>query len=131
MGPGELAHESDTLVTLISDLEEYTGGAHGNKAIFYHNLHRISGKKLVLNDLYDSNEQAVIGKMLSAAIDSTRVLFSPHFYPNNNFILSHDSITFLFNPYEIAPYSEGVIQLTLPRDIEEATQGTSQVEIID
>ncbi len=127
----ELASESDSLVTFISDLEEYTGGAHGNKAIFYHNLHRTSGEKLALNDLYDADEQTLIGNMLSASIDSTRVLFSPNFYPNNNFILSKDSITFLFNPYEIAPYSEGVIQLTLPRDIKEAHQGTNHVEVMD
>ena len=126
----ELVGESDSLVTIISDLEEYTGGVHGNKAIFYHNLDRASGEKLFLNDLYDSEEQDLIGKMLSATIDSTRVLFSPHFYPNNNFTLSRDSITFLFNPYEIAPYSEGVIQLTLPRHIR-ASQGTNQVELMD
>lgn len=127
----ELKSESDSMVTIISDLEEYTGGAHGNKAIFYHNLRRASGEKLALNDLYNTEEQALIGKMLSAAIDSTRVLFSPHFYPNNNFILSQDSITFLFNPYEIAPYSEGVIELTLPRDIKEASQGTNHVEVME
>ena len=34
-------------------------------------------------------------------------------YPSSNFILGKDGITFIYNPYEIAPYALGRIELTI------------------
>ena len=34
-------------------------------------------------------------------------------FPSENFILGEEAITFIYNPYEIAPYEKGSIELTL------------------
>jgi hypothetical protein len=34
-------------------------------------------------------------------------------FPSENFILGKETITFIYNPYEIAPYEKGSIELTL------------------
>ena len=37
-------------------------------------------------------------------------------FASENFILSDDEITFIYNPYEIADYSKGKIELTISLD---------------
>ena len=37
-------------------------------------------------------------------------------YPNGNFSVGKEGITWYFNPYDIAPYALGVIDVTLSWD---------------
>ena len=37
-------------------------------------------------------------------------------YPSNNYVLGKEGITFIYNPYEIAPYALGRIELTISYD---------------
>jgi len=37
-------------------------------------------------------------------------------FATENFILGSDGVTFIYNPYEIAPYAAGVIELTISND---------------
>ncbi len=40
-------------------------------------------------------------------------------FPSENFILGDETITFVYNPYEIAPYAMGSTELIIPfSDIE-------------
>ena len=34
--------------------------------------------------------------------------------PNNNFAITRDGLIYYFNPYEIAPYVAGIIQVRVP-----------------
>ena len=40
-------------------------------------------------------------------------LYSMDMFPSENFILGNEAITFIYNPYEIAPYEKGAIELTI------------------
>jgi len=40
-------------------------------------------------------------------------LYSMQMFPSENFILGSDELTFIYNPYEIAPYSAGKTELTV------------------
>ena len=35
-------------------------------------------------------------------------------FPSENFILGNETITFVYNPYEIAPYAVGSTELIIP-----------------
>jgi hypothetical protein len=36
--------------------------------------------------------------------------------PNGNFYITDESINYIFNPYEIAPYYMGITEVSLPYD---------------
>lgn len=112
----EVLSENETDVVFECEVSEYGGGAHANYAIMYHNFRKDTGKRIYLEDLFSAGEIAKLSIILSAGIDPTVVTFSETIYPNQNFIFTSDSITFFYNPYEIAPFSEGVIRMRLPRD---------------
>ena len=47
--------------------------------------------------------------------EKTGITMLGDLYLTNNFLLKKDSIEFLFNQYEIAPYSAGLIDVTVKR----------------
>lgn len=108
--------EVDSAILISAAINEYGGGAHGNYAINYYQVNKATGQPLVLADLYSQEEVDRMSTIMSVSIDPSISLLTETITPNENFILRKDSITFIYNPYEIAPYSEGVIRLTLPRD---------------
>ena len=98
----------------------YEGGAHGLGGDRYNVYSTVTGMPQRLADVFEpSSLQAVarlmrdeLGRMIpdseigDFSIDEVR--------PVENFNVTPDGITFVFNPYEIAAYSYGVIEISLP-----------------
>lgn len=105
----------------------YTGGAHGNYEQHLQTFSRVNQQPLKLNDI-QLNEQVVINAFENAFRE--RFQLEPGFvYANSafwfagdtfhlgkNMALRNDSLVVLYNPYEIAAYSVGIIELALPLD---------------
>lgn len=110
----------------------FTGGAHPATFTYYYNFNASTGNLLKLQDLlvpkslprFISMAERKFRKVHS--LDSTASLEDAGFWfennafaLNNNFSYSLAGIEFVYNPYEIAAYSEGTITLTFPyTDIE-------------
>lgn len=103
----------------------YTGGAHGNGHSTYFIKDKESGSSLDLNDfISDVDELNVIAEIEfreelnlipTASLDEEGFWFdNGKFVVNDNFYFGDDSLNFLFNTYEIAPYSAGSIQFAIP-----------------
>ena len=104
----------------------YTGGAHGSYLENYINFREDTGEAITSNALFGSKEKAVL-KMIRQQIlkdnncrtteqleEKTGIFSLGDVYINDyNFLLQKDGIIFCFNPYEIAPWSEGVIHVKL------------------
>jgi len=54
-------------------------------------------------------------KDLADLQEKTGITMLGNLYLTNNFLLRGDSIVFLFNQYEIAPYAAGLISVTLAK----------------
>jgi hypothetical protein len=80
---------------------------------------------VTLNDIYGENfEQPLTERLLEALLEKTGAhniselhdrgyLYSMDMFVPANFIVGDDEVTFIYNPYEIAPYSEGRIELVI------------------
>ncbi|GAB5401621.1 MAG: hypothetical protein Aureis2KO_32060 [Aureisphaera sp.] len=121
----EVSHESPELTSLVMDHFIYTGGAHGNGAITFLNIDRNTGDALTIDQLF-SNRKAVTAIVEAEFrkqhdISKGSSINEPGFwFENDTFSLSEtvgfaEGYLFLtYNPYEIAPYSEGIISLKVP-----------------
>lgn len=112
------------VVSVELALSEYTGGAHSNTAIIGVNVDPRSGKGLALDDAL-----AMIGKNLQQVAEQSQKelkaklgddVISPEGAdpkPDNysTFIVSKDKVTFIFNAYQVAPYSAGSQEVSFPR----------------
>jgi len=106
----------------------YLGGAHGSHVVQYFNFDTKSGKLLKIEDIVPADKEMLVlmamgdqlckdwdAKDIADLQEKTGITLLGDLYLTNNFLLKGDSILFLFNQYEIAPYSSGLISVTLPR----------------
>lgn len=110
----------------LATVDFYEGGAHGTNQLLTLNFESKTGRQLNLSDIFvDGYEQELTRVLLQALKEKTGTnsmaqlrekgfLKSMDMYPTENFILSDETITFVYNPSEIANYTEGPIELIIP-----------------
>lgn len=121
----EKTHESKNMLSIRMFTHLYTGGAHGYSSVSYMNFDPKTGDGIpteqMLIDIEDFTnfvevkfrETYDIPK--DSDINATRFMFE-----GNTFILPSSMgfdakhMLFTYNPYEIAPYAEGPIELKIP-----------------
>ena len=113
-------------ITYIVAHEEYNGGAHPNTYINITNFDPVSGNEITLDNIFKERYEEPLTAILTnqlmkvaevSTIEELRdkgiLFFDTEMFVSNNFIPEDDSITFLYNRYEIAPYAAGEILLTI------------------
>lgn len=114
---GEVIYKSEDVISISLTSYTNTGGAHGNINISFLNFEATTGRLM-------DNE------MLFTDIDAFKTIAKPHFKANiknkdllfdeetfklpKNIGYSDDGIILLYNTYEIAPYSTGIIEFAIP-----------------
>lgn len=110
----------------LADIDYYEGGAHSvqqRRAFVFDNL---TGRRLTLADVFiPGSKQALNARLVQALKNKTGLatmaalrakgyLTASEMYATENFMLTEETITFIYNPYEIAPYALGSTELTIP-----------------
>ena len=110
-----------------------TGGAHPNTTIKWANLLAKSGKVLTKDVVFRKDkEKEIVGLIMKHLIDEVNqrletdtitsieglkengALLDVDLYIPDNFLLLEDRISFLYNRYDIAPYSMGEFIIDVP-----------------
>ncbi|MHC1747041.1 MAG: DUF3298 and DUF4163 domain-containing protein [Cellulosilyticaceae bacterium] len=107
----------------------YTGGAHGMSHQKYINIDLVNNKILTLKDLFlkDTEYEQVICEYIKTQVDE-RTKQGKQFYniqetllkmtDDQNFYISKEgNLVIVFNIYEIAPYTSGVVEFTIPHHV--------------
>ncbi len=106
---------------------EYTGGAHGFSSSEFRVIDLKSAKRLKLEDVFNKNYRSSLIKLIEQNLRTTfRIskektleeggLLVPAVEPTENFFLTDKGIGFVYNPYEIAAYSYGNVEVFLSFD---------------
>ena len=122
-----LEPSSDSILSYMSSTDCYLGGAHGSYVVAYYNFNKKSGKLLGIKDVIPVGTETLVLKAMEMKLckdwgaldltdlqEKTGITMLGDLYLTNNFLLKGDSIEFLFNQYEIAPYAAGLIGITIP-----------------
>ncbi|MDR2854312.1 MAG: DUF3298 and DUF4163 domain-containing protein [Prevotellaceae bacterium] len=99
----------------------FSGGAHGLNTSNYLNFDLKDGHVINENDLFVAGYETQLIALLKQGIveqsDLKDLEQSPYWTdsikPNSNFYISDVGITYVFNPFEIAPYYVGKTEVTL------------------
>lgn len=99
----------------------YTGGAHGNSLLLFSNYDLTSGEEIPLNALcevdaaFNSSMEQIFRSSQNisetTSLEDAGFWFNEGFYVPNNFFISGKGVHFFYNPYEVAPYASGAIEL--------------------
>ena len=119
-------HNRSPLLTLEWSDQSYTGGAHPNYFQEYINFDTRTGEQIHLNNLLRAEARDKLTALAEAHFRQAREMPAEkswnelgfffkggRFTLNDNFRIGSDGLTFLFNPYEIAPYAFGSMELFL------------------
>ncbi|HEV7334184.1 MAG TPA: RsiV family protein [Flavisolibacter sp.] len=119
-----LAYYDGKLATVARFSYLYSGGAHGNYNTTFHSFDLTNKKQLKLADVMTPAGQKQLISLLAKTLRSqfklkptdslSEVLFENKITPNNNFYVTSKGIGFVYNPYEIAAYAVGEINLFIP-----------------
>lgn len=120
----EIKLMNDKYLSLVLNHYEFTGGAHGNFYAIGYSLNLDTGELITLEKLFDSDALLKITElctvkileMFEAESLSDAGLFEDYLEltPDQDFYLLPDALVLQFDPYEIAPYSMGNIDVVIP-----------------
>jgi len=118
---------SDSLISLVSTTEYFTGGAHGGYETYFINLHPVTGARVTLADVLKPGYEAALTAAGEEAFrqsiefsDSTSYSEQGYEFPedeftlNSNYGFTPEGIRFVFNIYEVAPYVMGAQDFVIP-----------------
>ncbi|PKQ45876.1 DUF3298 and DUF4163 domain-containing protein [Confluentibacter flavum] len=114
---GEIMCQSTELISISLTSYVNTGGAHGNLTISFLNFDAKTGMPIKSSDLFKNMEDfnALANRYFENTIEDKDILFDPQsFKLPDNIGLNDEGAVLLYNSYEIAPYSEGIIEFTIP-----------------
>lgn len=122
-GRFENAYRGEDIVSVKLILSQYTGGAHNLTLISGVSFDRKTGKRLLLNDALP-----YIGKSVETISEVATAQFKEKFgegffsegatsNPENfsSFVIEKDTVTFIFQQYQVAAYAFGPQAITFPR----------------
>jgi Protein of unknown function (DUF3298). len=121
-------------IIYVYGVERYAdmGGAHGNETRNYFNFDLKTGKLIAEKDLFKAGYEKALSDLLKLRIleeakemanekNSESVIdledtdyWTESIKGNSNFYITDESINYVFNPYEIAPYYMGQTEVKLP-----------------
>jgi len=110
------------IVVLESDFYDYAGGAHGNYGSTFYCYDIINKKQLHLSDILNADSatlQPIVEHYFRIqyhvkATSLKGILFEEHLALTDNFYLTEKGIGFLYNPYEVASYAQGQVNVFVP-----------------
>lgn len=117
---------SKSTMVFIATTDYYEGGAHSVNQRTAMNFDVRTGRLLELNDVfvpgYENPLSAVLQKALCEKVGASDLsilrqkgyLVGMQIFPTQNFILEDETITFIYNPSEIAPRTLGETELVIP-----------------
>ena len=112
-------------VVYIADINYRQGGSHAVNQQVVMNFEEATGRLLTTQDVFVDGFEAKLNPILLNALQEKTGLSSLNALHNmgylkgmdifvpENFILSNDAVTFVYNPDEIAPYALGSTELTI------------------
>ncbi|HAX49870.1 MAG TPA: RsiV family protein [Ignavibacteria bacterium] len=116
------------LISISSGSSSYMGGAHPNSYLAYFNINRETGDTLSLGNIFAAGFEKKLNELIDASFRKANNiqqgenlmdkggLFENKITYNYNWKVNKDgSLTFYYNPYEIAPYAAGPIEVTLTK----------------
>lgn len=121
-----IVYNQNDILSYTINFENYTGGAHGSHACNNHVLDLRTGNEITEEDIFVDNYQDALAKILVGHIAEWNEVEDPkelenigyfsvdEIFPNGNFLVDEEGITYTFNEYEIAAYVVGTTYVFIP-----------------
>lgn len=126
MSSDDIAYNKNDIISYTVNFENYTGGAHGAHSFTNHVINLKTGNPITEEDIFVDGYQEDLAQILidriakQNSLDDVKELENIGFFsideifPNGNFLIDDNGITYTYNEYEIAAYVVGATNVHLP-----------------
>ena len=126
MSSDDIAYNKNDILRYTVNFENYTGGAHGAHSFTNHVIDMKTGNLIKEDDIFIEGFQEDLAQILIDRIAKQNTVENPkelenigffsidEIFPNGNFLIDDNGITYTFNEYEIAAYVVGATNVHLP-----------------
>ncbi len=126
MSTNDIVYNQNDILSYSIYVENYIGGAHGSHATANHVINMKTGAPITESDIFIEDFQDDLAQILvdriakQNSVENAKDLENIGFFsideifPNNNFLIDENGITYTFNEYEIAAYVVGATSVHLP-----------------
>ena len=126
MSSDDIAYNKTDILSYTVNFENYTGGAHGAHSFTNHVIDMKTGNPIKEDDIFIEGFQEDLAQILIDRIAKQNTVENPkelenigffsidEIFPNGNFLIDDNGITYTFNEYEIAAYVVGATNVHLP-----------------
>lgn len=126
MSSNDIAYNKNDILSYTVNFENYTGGAHGAHSFTNHVIDMKTGNPIKEDDIFIEGFQEDLAQILIDRIAKQNTVENPkelenigffsidEIFPNGNFLIDDNGITYTFNEYEIAAYVVGATNVHLP-----------------
>ncbi|UPS92425.1 DUF3298 and DUF4163 domain-containing protein [Bizionia sp. M204] len=117
---GEIMYQSEAVISVVITNYLNTGGAHGSLVVSFLNFDALTGQLLKNEQLFnDMNAFKTVAEdyFNDQIADKKELYFEPdNFVLPQNIGFNDTGVILLYNSYEVAPYSTGLTEFTIPFD---------------
>ncbi|MDO4708175.1 MAG: RsiV family protein [Porphyromonadaceae bacterium] len=125
----ELVYHDKHIASNITSQYSFIGGAHGLEQLSVLSIDRKTGQHLQESDLFIEGYETELAQIIVSRLMTMHSVSKPaelteygyfdptEITPNNNFYLTDTEMVYIFNPYDIAPYANGRIEVRIPYDL--------------
>ncbi len=118
MSEYEVFRNDQQVISLVQRVYQYTGGAHGMTLQTAYTIDLVTGRNQFLADLFVSGSdyaERLSRIVRKVGVDRKLPLWDfKGIGAHSTFFLSDEGLVLFFQPYEIAPYSEGIVKILVP-----------------
>lgn len=110
-------------ICALTVTREYMGGPHESHTLNYYNIDTRTGKLMNDDNLFKAGSIEKLAKLIQDELTTTVKNASGEeislldetetIRPNQNFYFGNKGLVYVFNPYEIATYADGIIEVTI------------------
>jgi len=115
------------LITTMSDGYSYLGGVHGMYYVRFDNIdleeYTILSENSLFKDGYEEKLAEIIQQKVEERNNSENeqdhillLVEVSEIKPNGNFYLDKEELVYIYNPYEISAYVQGIVEIAIPLD---------------
>ncbi|WP_148257819.1 RsiV family protein [Leadbettera azotonutricia] len=121
----EVTISTPSLVVFNWHRDYYSGGAHGMQEKTWYVIDKKANETIRRSDVFKPGSEGQLQELIESALRkrdklesyealSSGVYFEDTVEITDNYFFSRTGVGFHWDPYEIAPYSEGIIEIILP-----------------
>ena len=117
-------YNENNFISIVSEIYQYTGGAHGASTWSARNIDVLTGNEILLGDLFaDDNYKSVLDRIIEEeVVDNPDEYGSLWEKPQikesnqNDFYLNDDGLVIFYQPYDLSYYARGFVEFTIDYD---------------